>query len=364
MRRILLVSASARPGGAERALLSLAQGLPEQGWQPVPVLLEDGPLREWLGEDTTLLAAGRTRQLGRSLSTVLSLARLAREHDAAAIVSSLSKTHIYGGLAAHRAGIPAIRWQHDIPRRSRVERAAALVPAKLVICVGEASAEAQQLLTPRTPVAVVHPGVPVDEIARAAGSGASIRAARHDAGPLIGTVGRLQQGKGQEAFLHAAAAIAERLPEARFAVVGGAVLGFEGGYAERLERLAAELGIAERIHFAGHQEDVRPWLDALDITVQLSEIDSFGLVLVEAMAIGTPLIAIARGGAREIVEDGVSGLLIPDGAPGTVSDAVIRLTEHPDLVERLRAGGRERAPQFSPARSAAAFAAALEEAIR
>jgi glycosyltransferase involved in cell wall biosynthesis len=360
MRCVLLVSAGAKPAGSERAFLSLAQQLPRHGWEPVCVLLEDGPLREWLGDGAIVLEAGRTRQLRRTAATIRELARLAREHDVDALVSSQSKCHVYGGIAALRAGVPAVWWQHGIPGRTRIELAAARIPAATVVCVSEAAVSAQRAITPGRPVVVVHPGVPVDAVAAAAGSGAELRRALGwDGAKVAGIVGRLQPWKGQETFLEAAALLAERRPELRYAVVGGAILGREGDYAERLQQRARELGLEQRVHFAGHQDDVRPWFDAFDVAVHASSAEPFGLVVVEAMALGTPVVAAAEGGAAEIVEHERSGLLVPPRDAQALADAVERIASDSSLAERLGAGGRERARVFDESGSCAEFAAVL-----
>ncbi|HVS84788.1 MAG TPA: glycosyltransferase [Gaiellaceae bacterium] len=358
MKRVLLVAASAKPGGAERAAVALARSLPEHGWELVPVLLEDGPARAWFEPEALLLPAGRTRQLHRTTATVRRLARLARGHEVSAIVSSQSRSHVYGGLAARLAHLPAVWWQHGIPSGSRVDRAAALVPAAAVVCVSEHAAAAQRAFTPRARVAVVHESTFVPSVA----PGSRERLRRQlgwEKAPVVGIVGRLEPWKGQELFLRAAALAAADRPELRFAVVGGAVLGWEGDYPRRLEALARRLGIADRVHFAGHQDDVGPWYAALDVVVHASTEEPFGLVLVEAMALGKPLVTASGGAATEIVEDGRSGL-VSAHEPAPLAAALARILDEPGLAERLGAGGVERAAHYAPARAAAAFARVLD----
>jgi glycosyltransferase involved in cell wall biosynthesis len=323
--------------------------------------LEDGPLRAWLEPDVTVLPAGRTRHLFRTVKTVRELARIARRNDAAAVVSSLSKTHVYGGVAAALATIPAVWWQRDIPTGSRIERVAAHVPAAAVVCVSEASAHAQRSLTPRSTVVAVYPGAAVAPREEGTHSREAIRARLGwDDAFVVGIVGRLQPWKGQRTFLHAAAIIANQHPGARFAVIGGAILGWEGDYPDELRRLAAELGIAERVHFAGHQEHVLPWYDALDVVVHASTAEPFGRVLVEGMALGKPIVAATQGGALEIVEDGVSALVVAPQDPEAIADAVLRIAGDTELASQLGDGALARAREFTPERAAAEFAAVLD----
>lgn len=365
MKRALLISPSAAPGGGERALLSLYRRLPEVGFEPSMVLLQHGPFEDWLvdaGCTYTVRDAGRFRYLHRTAATVRRLASDAGAADV--VVSNQSKGHVYGGLAACLARRPAVWWQHGVANRSRIEYAAARVPCSAVVCSSEPAADAQRRATPRREVRLIHLGTDLSQVRDARGAGAAVRQARGwGAGPVVGIVGRLEPWKGQDVFLRAAARIARARPDVRFAVVGGAVLGWEGDYPASLHRLAAELGIADRTDFTGHQESVYPWFDALDVVVHASIGEPFGLVLVEAMALGKPLVAAASGGPLEIVEPEVSGLLFPPGDDEALADSVLRVLGDAALAGRLGQNAPSRAERFSDQRMAESFAALLDEMV-
>jgi glycosyltransferase involved in cell wall biosynthesis len=364
---VLLLSPSAAAGGAERAFASLARTLPDTGYWPTAALLQAGPLEDWLRESgcpTRVLASHRTRNLPRTALTLLALRRVTLSTGARAVVSNLPKGHVFGGLAARAAGIPAVFWQQGIAGPRLLERVAGAVPADAIACCSHAAASAQRELTPRRRAHPIHLGIRLPDLAAVRGSGRGIRRSLGwEANPTVGIVGRLQPWKGQEVFLRAAARLAAARPDTRFLVVGGAILGWEGSYPEDLRRLADELGIADLVHFAGHQRDVHPWYDALDVVVHASFGEPFGLVLVEAMALGKPVVATAAGGPLEIIEDGVSGLLIPPRDPVRLAATVQRILDDPHLSSALGHGAAQRAQQFSEERMAQRFAALLREVI-
>lgn len=367
MTGVLLVSPSGVPGGAERALVGLARHLPSFGFQPAAVVLQEGVVEEWFAEvgcPVSRIEAGRMRQLPAALRTVNQLRRLIGRQGSGAVVSNMAKGHIYGGLAAHAAGVPGFWWQHGIPDGGLFESLAARVPAAGVVCSCEDAMAAQRRLTPRRPCFKVYPGSAVAEMSSGRGSGAPIRAELGWQGrPIVGIVGRLQPWKGQGVFLQAAAQVAAVRPEVRFLIVGGAILGWEDDYPEELRRLSQDLGIEDRVHFAGHQPDIYPWFDALDVVVNASFGEPFGLVLVEAMALGKPLVATAAGGPLEIVEDGVSGLLVPVGEPDPMAQAILRVLTAPVLAASLGREAELRARQFSEERMAEGFAEVLRAAV-
>jgi glycosyltransferase involved in cell wall biosynthesis len=165
---------------------------------------------------------------------------------------------------------------------------------------------------------------------------------------VVGIIGRLQLQKGQDLFLQAARLLARTRADVQFLVVGGAVLGWEGDYPATLHRFAADTPeLAGRVHFVDHQTDIYPWYDALDVVVNASRGDGFGLVLVEGMALGRPLVATAEGGTLAIVEHGRSGLLVPPESAAAMAEAIARILDDTVLASRLSEGGRERANAFS-----------------
>jgi glycosyltransferase involved in cell wall biosynthesis len=311
-----------------------------------------------------LAARGRRRARG-PLSTVRALARLAREQEAALVLAHGSVGQLYGAPAALRAGLPAIWWYHGSDRRFMRWRLAASLPTAAFVAVNDTMVEAQRRLTPQRRVLKITPGAPVDEIAGHRGTGRHVRASLGwKEYPVVGMVGRLQRLKGHLTFLDAAALVAERHPEARFAVVGEAVPGRRGGaHAADLRRAADELGLGERLHFAGDQQQAYAWLDAFDVAVHASLHESFGLVLVEAMAIGTPLIATDVPGPADIIEDGVSGLLVPAGDHQALATGIGRLLDDGAFARSLAQAARERAREFTEEAMVRRFAALVDDVV-
>jgi glycosyltransferase involved in cell wall biosynthesis len=154
--------------------------------------------------------------------------------------------------------------------------------------------------------------------------------------PVVGTVGRLIALKGQEFALQAFADIAARVPSAVWLLVG------TGPDREPLERLAQSLGVGGRVRFLGHREDVPRIMAALDVLVHPTTAEGFGLVLLEAMVQGTPIVATRVGSLPEIIVDGGTGLLVPLRDPPALAQAVLTLLLDRDQLARLGQGGRER----------------------
>jgi glycosyltransferase involved in cell wall biosynthesis len=290
--RVLLVAPSAKAGGAERALAGLARQLPAHRFEPLAVLLEGGPLEGWLADAGCPLALPEATEIEDESAAVTYVRRYIEESEARLVVSSKWEGHLVAGVAAAAASVPAVLWQHDIAQPAPGELRAASIPAAAIVCSSDHAVRAQRALTPRARIVKVYPGASIAEIAARRGSGRKIREALGwGAARLVGIVGRLDHWKGQDLFLRAARHVATRLPSVRFAIVGGAIIGTEGSIPDDLRRLAAELELADRVHFAGHQADVYPWFDALDVVVHASSAEPFGLVIVEAMALGKPVVA-------------------------------------------------------------------------
>lgn len=151
---------------------------------------------------------------------------------------------------------------------------------------------------------------------------------------LIG-VGRLDVQKGHTYLLQAMAALGESHPTHLILAGGGPLQG-------ALEKEAADLGLGERAHFVGEVENVAPWLSAADIFVLPSLWEGLPIALLEAMAMGLPVLASNVDGVPEAVEDGRTGLLAAPGKPEELAAGLRRLIDDPDLRRRLGEGAREK----------------------
>jgi glycosyltransferase involved in cell wall biosynthesis len=160
--------------------------------------------------------------------------------------------------------------------------------------------------------------------------------------PLIGVVCRLNPVKAVHDVLFAAVKVFAQHPSARFVIIG------DGQDRESLGALASQLGIADRVIFAGFRTDIAQILPQLTISVLSSLTEGLSNTILESMAAGVPVVATRVGGNCEIVADGVTGLLVPASDPSALSEAICRLLSNPQLGVRMGAAGKERIErQFS-----------------
>jgi glycosyltransferase involved in cell wall biosynthesis len=158
--------------------------------------------------------------------------------------------------------------------------------------------------------------------------------------PVIGWVGRLDSKKRVEDFIEAAARVHLRRPDVQFLVVGGPDA-FMPEYAEALRALALDRGLGNHLRFLGDRKDIPQLLAALDIFVWLSRGEGMPHVIAEAGAAGLPVIATPDNGALQQIEDGVSGLFVPNESPPAVADAMLRLLDDAPLRHRLGSALRQ-----------------------
>jgi len=163
--------------------------------------------------------------------------------------------------------------------------------------------------------------------------------------------------KDQATLVEAAARLAARLPRLRWVIAG------EGRVRPDLERLIAARGMQDRVRLVGFLPDPRPWVAASDLMVLSSRGEGFGGTLLDALALGVPIVATRTGGIPEVVGD-KAGLLVPVGDAAAFAEAVVRVLEDADLRRRLSEEGRLRAREFSHRRSAEAVMGVYREVWR
>jgi glycosyltransferase involved in cell wall biosynthesis len=378
--RILQVSSARAFGGGERHLSDLARGLAARGHELFFALVEDSPLRERLvGTDARLAGLDArnvfTLPLRNSLDLrgAVRLARLARGHEVEIIHAHVARDYTPAAFAARRAQASRlVITRHVLFPLSRAHRFW-LSNASRVIAVSEAvarSLRAQKIFDPER-IRVVVNGIDVERFRRASVEYEHAHDGRaREVGRVafrVGIVGELGEVKGQEEFLRAAALVNKRLGGAVEFVIAGGDSSRDGGYRARLERLVVELGLEGRAQLLGRlgEDEVPELLASLDLFVSASRTESFGVAMAEALACGVPVVATATEGAREVVEDGLTGSLVPLGDVPALASAVAALLEDEGRRRRLSEHAREVASErFNLARMVEATERVYSEALK
>lgn len=178
-------------------------------------------------------------------------------------------------------------------------------------------------------------------------------------GKVIGMLAHLTLSKDHVTFLRAAAIINQIRPDTRFALVG------DGPLRSKLENLSQELGIASKTVFFGEQQDVGTYLSAFDVAVLTSQAEGCSNSLLEAMALGKPVVANDVGGNRELVHHGETGLLVPFGNAEAVVDAIMSLIRDPEVARAIGRRARENiTSQFSLEKMVQQYQSLYDEAFR
>lgn len=332
--KVIFVLHSHKAGGAERHLLQLMQGLAANGVECIYA----GPLQGWLGEQ--LQAAGfRCEQISFTgfydLRSLFRLVKLIRREKADLVHGHLTRGAYYAGWAAKFAGIPNVATGHSTNAGKWFGR------ATRIIAVSDAVARfLVECGYPGDRIRTVHHGVPdYAALPRTPRDAMRAELGLNDA-PTLVMVARFMRAKGHDVALHALAAIRDK----QWTLVLAGSL--DTPYAKDMQALAAELGIAERVRFIGHRDDVNNIYGCADILLAPSRREALSLTLLEAAAFGLPIVATDVGGIGEAVDDGTTGLLVPTEDPPALAQAIASLLDNAELRNRMGRAGRQRYEQL------------------
>jgi glycosyltransferase involved in cell wall biosynthesis len=364
---VITLPLAERLGGAENMLWTFLRNVDRKRLDVLVVFLERGQFEREvasIGIRTKTLPSARLRQPWAVARLILSLSRLLQRERPDVVLNWMGKSQVYGAAAASLAGMKnrIVWWQHGVAEGHWLDRLATLMPTQAVGCSSYASARAQQRMRPRRETFVVHPGIEPPQLSREVGLALRRRMSIADEAVVFGIVGRLQPWKGQDRFLTALAELRRRRHDVHGIVVGSDAYDLSPEYARYVQSLARELALAEHVHFTGQVDDALPYIAGMDALVSASAPEPFGLVLLEAMALGVPVVAVDLGGPAEIVEQNRSGLLVSRNEPQLLADALERLVQDDHLRRRLGEGARERyLDRFVAARMADSLQSKLED---
>ena len=252
------------------------------------------------------------------------------------------------GPAARAAGHKVIFWAHGQPATPTwLDRVASRVIPELAIANSGFTAGLLSSQRPNIPVRVLYYPVALTEMPRRDQWRLAVRREQEvsEDTTVILQVSRLEAWKGQLLHLRALAKLKHR-PDWVCWIVGGQQTAAEAQYLEELKRTAEQLEIGGRVRFLGQRSDVHKLLSASDIFCQPNQgPEPFGIVFIEALWAGVPVVSTAIGGAREIVDESCGCLVEPDDI-GSLAESLARLIESRELRRRLGSAGPSRARQL------------------
>jgi glycosyltransferase involved in cell wall biosynthesis len=164
---------------------------------------------------------------------------------------------------------------------------------------------------------------------------------------IVGNIGHLVPWKGQDVFLKALAEAKREVPDIKGFIVGGPGETPEGqSFYERLLVLTESLDLTNNVHFTGFRDDIPRIMASVDVVVHSSsQPEPLGMVIAEGMMAGRPVIATNAGGVPEIIEDGVTGLLVPPNHPQAMARAILSLYQDRALAKQIAIAGQQKAEE-------------------
>ena len=351
-KRILYIHGIGRIGGAERDLLAMLRAINRDEWEPHVACPPATPLFDLLASDGTRLHAMSLAPWRKWYSPLVRWrgVRSLRELLAATAPQVVHVNDIWWvphtiaavrGSSGRRPPIVAHVRQEIEPEKVRRY---GLESVQAVIAI---SKQVEQALIcggvfPNA-VQTIYSGLQVSDAAPAAQGAALYGAYGLSADAvLLGTVAHLFVRKGYDVMLRALPAIIREVPAVQYLIIGTG----DAVYERQLKALAAQLGVADHVHFAGFQEDVAPFLAALSLYVHPARMEGFGIAVVEALAAGKAVVATRVGGLPEVVDHGRTGLLVNPDDPEDLSTAILSLLRdegrRKEMGERAARVARER----------------------
>jgi glycosyltransferase involved in cell wall biosynthesis len=344
-------------GGSDRSLFELATHLPRERFVPSMILRTGDPMapryraagiavREvgFVPPRRSVQGAALLRFGAAIMPNARAVARAVRE-SGADVVHVNTSFNLQGALGARIARRPLVWHVRELGAGAVVDRLLLGVVARLATrAVAISPAVAATLSGCGVRLRLVLNGIDLAAFEHPP----TRMAARGDLGidaaaRVVAMLGRLEPWKGQDVGLDAFAAVAARDPRAILLVIGGPAA-TKPAFGPALEARAVALGLGDRVRFLGIRHDVPRLLAAADVLISPTvRPEPFGRTLVEAMAVGVPVIASAAGGPLEIVVPGESGLLVPPGSSSALAEAMGRVLGDDGLASRLAAAGRQRA---------------------
>jgi glycosyltransferase involved in cell wall biosynthesis len=345
--RILHISSAKTFGGGERHLVDLTRELTKRGHE---IFLALRPTNEWQNRFTFLPDENFLHVSIRNSFGIFSAERIAkfvREKDVEIIHAHAARDYLPASLACRMAKKASFVLTRHVLFPMKPFHRFALQNVSKAIAVSPAVASNLQKIFPREKVTCIPNGIDIEtrsETSKDLGNEFRFLHNMPFDAPLIGIVGELKVLKGQRDFVLAANIVAGKFPEARFVVVGKDN-SLKKDFRRELKKLVKVFDLEDRFLWLNWVDDTAPLVAALDVFVSASHTESFGLAMLEAMATGAAVVSTETEGARELIENGKTGKLVPVKEPVQLAAAIVELLSDEDLRQTLGKNARTSAKE-------------------
>jgi glycosyltransferase involved in cell wall biosynthesis len=381
-------------GGAESSLLALLTHMNKNQFSTTVILTSEGAFSKRLREENiqvkiiylplTLIRLKRGNVLKSFLLLVVYLFPLQffliklciylKKNKFDLVVTNTVKAHLYGSIAACLCRIPVIWRFHDV--LSPTDFSPLLI--RFITFLGKWFPKRILAVSNITKEYLVKNGLKEDKIdvifngidselfeIRDVSKNIQKELKIESKAKLVGCIGRIIPEKGLKSFLLAIPEVIQECPETFFLITGDVFLKDEG-YKKELLEIMKKNKIEDHVKFTGFRKDIGDIMRSLDILVFPSVApESFGLSIMEAMSLGKPVIASKVGGVSEIIEDGITGMLIEPNQPDQIADRIIHLLSHREIYEAIGKRAKEVVTErFSLQKYVAAMEEAFTRALR
>lgn len=337
-------------GGAEKHLIEVLRNIDRKRFTPWLFCLGDGYgkslYEEYLKTDVTLVRMGMKGSLRnpRNLVKVAQMVRLLRAADIHIVHGYLFEGNLIGSLAGRLAGVPIlIASKRSMDAYHGFKKIACRITNRLASKVTANSMAVMGFVRktedcPKGKMIVIPNGTSAGVTGSQALEKMTLRGSWGipEDGQIVGTVARFFWKKDYPSFIKMAASVAQKSSKAYFVAIG------DGPLRPHIQEMADGLGLGPRMRFLGWREEAARYTAGFDVYVCASVIEGMSNALLEAMAMGLPVVATAVGGNCETVVEGRTGFLVPTEDPQALSYAVMRLLNDPPAAEAMGRAGRRR----------------------
>ncbi len=370
--KVIFYNHTGQVSGAERVMLMILAGVDRSRFKAAVICPKEGTLTSYCQELEVPVSNIRTlsarftwkpsyliKYLRSFFHVIFELREKVVDADPDLIHANTIRAGLVATTATLGTRIPVIWHLHDMlphhPLSTFIRWYAALSSRTHLLAISHAVAKRfrGQILAALggcAKIRVIHNGI---NLKRFSIDPAARKQGRHELGVdesqfMVGIVGQVTERKGQRELIHAFARACKQIPRAVLVIVGEPLFNDDKKYWEELKQETEALGIAGQVVFTGARNDIPAVMQSFDLLAVNSKVEPFGLVVLEAMACGTAVLATAVDGVPELIDHEVTGWLVPAGDERRLAEALVTLGNNPGLRKKLAENGcRDTAPRFS-----------------